>query len=195
MKNMPYLNLALWSSQSYTFSVTGNKTLVANFTQQTFSVTVAVNPSTCGTVSGTGTYLAGVEARLTATAYANCRFDNWKEGNIIVETNPVFRFVVSSPKAITANFTPINAVSDLNIENVKVFPNPNNGQFDIKFETPTTENYTFSIHNLLGQVLQKGRIAKGVAAQHFQLSDVAKGVYMLQLQGETQKQAIKLLIE
>ena len=55
--------------------------------------------------------------------------------------------------------------------------------------------FTFSIHNLLGQVLQKGRIAKGVAAQHFQLSDVAKGVYMLQLQGETQKQAIKLLIE
>ena len=44
------------TNASYTFSVNAYRTLVAHFTQNTYTVTVAANPTNGGTVSGGGTF-------------------------------------------------------------------------------------------------------------------------------------------
>ena len=55
------------TNASYTFNVTGNRTLVANFALNTYSITATANPTAGGTVTGAGTYNQGASCTLTAT--------------------------------------------------------------------------------------------------------------------------------
>ena len=56
------------SNTSYSFIVTGNRTLVAHFTAnpQSYSITVTANPTNGGTVNGGGTYQQGQSCTVTA---------------------------------------------------------------------------------------------------------------------------------
>ena len=58
------------TNANYTFTVTGNRTLVANFTQQQFTITALADPTSSGTVSGGGTYNYGQSCTLTACRWA-----------------------------------------------------------------------------------------------------------------------------
>ena len=95
------------SNASYTFTVTGNRDLVANFSQQvqTYTITATANPTSGGTVTGAGTYNQGSTATLTATANTGYTFTNWKKGNTVVSTNPTYTFTVESDGAYVATFT------------------------------------------------------------------------------------------
>ena len=64
----------------YTFTVEGNRTLVANFEAQApteYTVSVSANPSNGGTVTGGGTYEQGQQCTVAATAATGYTFTNW----------------------------------------------------------------------------------------------------------------------
>jgi hypothetical protein len=73
---------------SYTFTVTGNRTLVANFAPIQYTVSVSASPTVGGTVEGGGTYNCGAQA--TVTAYPNEGYDfvNWTEDGEVVHNQP-----------------------------------------------------------------------------------------------------------
>ena len=56
------------TNAQYTFTVNGNRTLVANFTASTYTINVSANPTNGGTVSGGGTYTYGQTCTVVATA-------------------------------------------------------------------------------------------------------------------------------
>ena len=66
------------SSPSYTFTLTGNRTLVANFRSQ-YTISVRANPPAGGKVVGGGTFTAGSSQTVTATANGGYVFANWTE--------------------------------------------------------------------------------------------------------------------
>ena len=88
----------------YTFTVTANRDLVANFseTQPTYyTISVTANPTNGGTVTGAGSFVEGSTVTLTATANEGYDFAGWSDG---VMTNP--RTVnVTGNATYTANFT------------------------------------------------------------------------------------------
>ena len=94
------------TSDSYTFNVTGNRTLVANFTYvpPTYTITVTANPTGAGTVSGGGTYADGASCTVVATPYQRYVFLNWTENGNIVSTDASYTFTVTSNRSLTANF-------------------------------------------------------------------------------------------
>ena len=62
---------------NFTFTVTGNRTLVAHFEQQApqnYTITVSANPADGGTVSGGGTYQQGQSCTVTAEANRSSSF-------------------------------------------------------------------------------------------------------------------------
>src|SRR5207302_5972768 len=65
------------TSASFTFTLTANRNLVANFTQQTFTIAVSAAPANGGTVSGGGTFPANSSQTVTATPNAGFAFVNW----------------------------------------------------------------------------------------------------------------------
>jgi formylglycine-generating enzyme required for sulfatase activity len=91
----------------YTFTVTSNRTLVANFTElqpDEYSITVSANPSNGGTVSGGGTYQQGQSCTVHATANEGYTFINWTENEVVVSTESEYTFLVTSDRTLVANF-------------------------------------------------------------------------------------------
>ena len=97
-------NATVSTNASYTFSVTANRTLVANFSAITYTITTSSNPVEGGTVSGGGTYNVDASATVIATPAAGYRFVNWTEGGSPVSSIASYTFIVTSNRTLIANF-------------------------------------------------------------------------------------------
>ena len=89
---------------TYTFAVNTDRTLVANFTLQSFTVAVSASPSDGGSVSGSGSYNYGQNCTVSATANDGYFFSNWTENNEVVSTDVTYTFNVNSDRTLAANF-------------------------------------------------------------------------------------------
>lgn len=92
------------AESSYSFIVTGARTLVANFISNGHEITATANPSEGGTIEGAGYYIEGGNCTLTAIAKNGYSFVNWTENGNEVSTNPVYTFTVTEDRTMVANF-------------------------------------------------------------------------------------------
>ena len=90
---------------SYTFTITSDKSLVANFTTQNYIITAIASPTDAGTVSGAGGYNYGDNCILTATANLGYDFQRWTKDGTQVSTNPTYSFTVTESATFVAQFT------------------------------------------------------------------------------------------
>ena len=96
------------SDPTYTFTVTGNRNFVANFSEQTvttYAVTATADPAEGGTVTGGGNYVEGATCTLTATANTGYTFTKWTKNGVQVSTNATYQFDVTEATAYVAHFT------------------------------------------------------------------------------------------
>ena len=107
------------TNANYTFTVTGNRNLVAHFTTQSFVITAIADPTAGGVVTGSGGYNYGETCTLTATPNAGYTFQRWTKNGTQVSTNPTYSFTVTESATYTAHF---NAQS----YTITVAANPNN---------------------------------------------------------------------
>ena len=104
------------TNANYTFTVSGNRTLVAQFQVQSYTISVSANPSNGGTVSGGGSYNYGQSCTVVASANSGYEFTNWTEGGSVVSSNASYSFTVSGNRTLVANFetsVPIGAINGL----------------------------------------------------------------------------------
>jgi len=89
----------------YSFTANSNKTLTANFSINSYTITLSKSPSMGGNVSGGGNYLHGQNTTITATSNEGFTFSNWTENGTIISTDPNYSFTVKSSRELRANFT------------------------------------------------------------------------------------------
>ncbi len=86
--------------------------------------------------------------------------------------------------------TKIKAENDLPVENMKLFPNPNNGQFEVRFKLREKGKTILRVYDMEGQEVLKERISTdnaGAVSHKIDLTSFGKGVYVLQIsQGDKQ---------
>lgn len=92
------------NNPTYSFSVTANRSLVAVFVEQSFVISVTVNPINGGMVSGAGTYTINQTCTLVATPATGYDFICWKENGVPVANNAVYTFTVTAPRNLVAQF-------------------------------------------------------------------------------------------
>jgi hypothetical protein len=100
-------NKVVSEDAEYTFTITKDRTLVANFIQTsvTYNVTATVNPEKVGVVMGSGLYFKGDNVTLTAIPIKNgYEFVNWTEDGEEVSTDAQYSFVIESDRDLVANF-------------------------------------------------------------------------------------------
>lgn len=93
---------------SYTFTITSNRNLVANFTQNIINDTIQIiaNPMAGGNTAGAGIYTRNSSVTVVATANAGFSFANWTENGSSIGTNPSYTFTITSNRNLVAKFTP-----------------------------------------------------------------------------------------
>lgn len=95
------------TSANYLFTLTGNRTLVANYTAIPYAVIVSSNPILGGVTTGGGTYAAGTLVTVLATPNAGYTFSNWTEGVNIVSTRSDYQFTIEGNRTLVANYNAI----------------------------------------------------------------------------------------
>jgi len=93
------------NAENYSFTANSDRTLVANFTQISYSISTNINIANSGTVTGAGNYNLGVNVSLTATPETGNTFINWTENGVEVSTDANYSFTASSNRVLVANFT------------------------------------------------------------------------------------------
>ncbi len=90
---------------NYSFTVTADRSLTANFSPDTYSITLSPNPAEGGSTNGAGEYNHGETANIVATSSEGYTFTNWTENNTIVSTQASFTIDVTADRNLTANFS------------------------------------------------------------------------------------------
>jgi uncharacterized repeat protein (TIGR02543 family) len=93
------------TSPSFTFTMAGNKNLVANFAAVAagkFGVTLSANPSIGGVTFGSGSYDAGSNVTIVAVPNMGYAFVNWTGDE--TSTSSSLKFAINSNKKVVANF-------------------------------------------------------------------------------------------
>jgi hypothetical protein len=85
-----------------------------------FEISGSVNPINGGNVLGTGGYIEGQTATLTAIPNDGYDFINWMENTAVVSTNHIYSFTVTDHRLLLANF-------ELRSYLISVSSNPENG--------------------------------------------------------------------
>ncbi len=94
-------------NSTYQFTVTGNRTLVANFSQVAagkFALNLSSSPAAGGTTNGSGSYSAGSSVTAAASPSANYMFVNWTENGVQVSTSANYTFALNADRTLVANF-------------------------------------------------------------------------------------------
>ena len=94
------------TSANYSFTVTDNRTLVANFQAQpqNYTISLLVNSSDAGTVSGGGAFQQGQTCTVHATPAGGYTFARWTENGTQVSANTDYTFTVTGNRTLVANF-------------------------------------------------------------------------------------------
>lgn len=92
------------TNANYTFNITGNRTLVANFTQLIYTINVSAVPDVAGTVTGGGDFHYLDECTIEAIVSDGFVFYYWSEDNEWVSSNSTYTFSVDRDRSIVAHF-------------------------------------------------------------------------------------------
>ena len=144
---------AVSNQSDYSFVVTGDRNLIANFSKETYEITAEIDPIGGGTVMGTGTYLCGEMVTLTAEPNENYSFLNWTENGNIVSMESIVRFEVHGARHLTANFSYLDGVSE-SVMPIEIYPNPVNEIITIQGKGI----YRVIVFNMTGQVVEDRQV-------------------------------------
>ena len=88
------------------------------------------------------------------------------------------------------------AVENFGLENFSLYPNPNNGNFNIKFNSSSNNEIKVGVHDMRGrQIFNKTYANTGLIDQNLQLDAVQSGVYLVTVQDGIKKEVKKIIVE
>lgn len=105
------------TSQTYTFNISGNRTLVAHFSANSYTISTSSNPDEGGITTGTGNYTTGSLCTVLATPFSGWSFLSWTEGGEVVSTSQTYSFQVMMDRTLDANFTQLQQCAILTSSN------------------------------------------------------------------------------
>ena len=160
---------------SYSFIVVSNRNLVANFTLNTYDITVIAEPEEGGIVNGMGSYSHGESCTLTAVCNENYIFVNWTKDGVEVSADSSYTFIVTETEEYVAHFQFVDNVNE-NVTNSQIFPHPFISKVSIVAERDIK---SICVYDLYGRLLKK-QSASGMQLD-LDLSGLSAGVYLLQI--------------
>jgi hypothetical protein len=92
-------------------------------------------------------------------------------------------------------FTSIQKIPQKGQLDFQIFPNPNNGKFELKLKNPAADflNVNIYILDLMGKIVYENNCTLRNGAYEFNAINITSGIYYIRLQNE-KKSAVKMFI-
>ena len=163
------------TNANYYFTVTANRTLVANFTLQTVQITANVDPAVGGTASGGGTYNYGDVVTVTVETNEDYAFQNWTENGSVVSEERTYTFTATTNRILVANLMYTEGISE-HSSTTLVYPNPVNDKLIVEAQEALG---TIEIYNLIGALVYSQKDCTNKV--EINTSDLQSGIYFIRL--------------
>jgi len=86
------------------------------------------------------------------------------------------------------------AVNDFEFENFALYPNPNNGNFTVRFDSKTGEKINIAVHDIRGRkIFDKNYSNNGLFSENLQLEKAQSGIYLVSI-SEGSKKIVKRIV-
>ena len=174
----------------FTFPVTSNRTLVANFTLQTFQITATVDPAEGGTATGGGTYNYGDEVTITVETNEDWAFQNWTENGTVVAEEKTFTIIATANHNFVAHLMYTEGVDEQSGIKTLVYPNPVNDKLTIEAEQALG---TVEIYNLMGALVYSQKDCANKV--EINTSDLPTGIYFIRMTNDKTSEARRFVKE
>ena len=174
----------------YTFPVTSNRTLVANFTLQTFQITATVDPAEGGTATGSGTYNYGDEVTITVETNEDWAFQNWTENSAVVAEEKTFTIIATANHNFVAHLMYTEGVDEQSGNKTLIYPNPVNDKLTIEAEQALG---TVEIYNLMGALIYSQKDCANKV--EINTSDLPTGIYFIRMTNDKTSEARRFVKE
>lgn len=157
---------------------------------ETFNATTPTSPNpTTWTVIAAGVPNNGTASVVLPDVTAStttCRFMVKAVGNVYLAVNGK-NFTIT-PNLASQQFG--------NLDNFVLYPNPNKGNFTVKFDSSSTNEINITVNDIRGrEVFTKNYQNNGVFDENIQLSGLQSGVYLVNVKDGSKKVVKKIVIE
>jgi hypothetical protein len=134
------------------------------------------------TTANDGSEIIVVPNTITST---NCRLMVQAVGNIFYAVNTT-KFTI----------TPSLATNSFGLDHFVLYPNPNNGNFNISFDANTNEVVNVAVNDIRGRkIYSKTFTNSGLFQQELQLDNIESGVYLVTVQNGDRKEVKRIIVE
>jgi len=166
------------NTPEYTFTITANRTLVANFVE-IYTITAVPNPSDAGIVAGNGDFTFGSMVNMQAIANPGYKFYSWTENGNVVSTNALYSFVATANRNLVANFLSTVDIPKSIQSVINLYPNPTDAV--VFLETPGTSISKIMVTDQVGRMVFQVFPSDGEWRVSLNLSGLKSGVYGIQI--------------
>ena len=163
------------TSVNYTFAVTNNHNLVANFATDAVTITAIAEPSEGGTIEGAGDYLYGTSCTLEAIAKDGYAFMEWTKDGVQVSTEAVFTFTVTASETYVAHFQDVNTL-EMSLTTSQIYPNPFSSSVNISAEKAIKN---IRVYDVYGRLMKEETVS--LTQFNLDLNEFSAGIYLLQV--------------
>ena len=174
----------------YNFSVTSNRTLVANFALKTFQISTTVDPSEGGTATGGGTFSYGDEVTITIENNEDWAFQNWTENGVVVAEEKSFTFIATANRNFVAHLMYTEGVDEQSGSKTLIYPNPVNDKLTVEAEEALG---TVEIYNLMGALVYSQKDCANKV--EINTSDLQSGIYFIRMTNDKTSEARRFVKE
>ena len=168
--------LVVSTDNPYTFFVDSDRTLVANFELQLFTVKLSVDPTEAGTANGEGIYQYGDEVTLTVDRNEDWAFQYWSEDGEVVSEEMTYTFTITGNRDLVAHFVHTEGIGEQQDAMTLAYPNPVSDKLTVEAQEAIDR---LDVYNLTGALVysQRNCAAKVVIAT----ADLPAGTYVIHL--------------
>ncbi len=174
----------------YSFSVTSNRTLVANFVLQTVQIATIVDPAEGGTATGAGTYNYGEEVTISVETNEDWAFQNWTKNGVIVSEEKTFTFTATESCTLIANLLYTEGIGEQNGSKTLIYPNPVNNKLTVEAQEALG---TVEIYNLMGTLVYSQKDCANKV--EINTSDLPTGIYFIRMTNDKTSEARRFVKE
>ena len=117
--------------------------------------------------------------------------------DVVVDSNVAnARFNTFTIQLCRSGLVPVLSTESYDISDLAIYPNPNNGNFNIQFTSTSGNEININVHDLRGrEIFTKKYSNNGLFNENLQLNNAQSGIYLVTIQDGSSKVTKKIVIE